>query len=140
MRIKDVVDVLKVRPSPRKEDVQQFFNPWGVKQRVQKNKRPLAEAIHELSTKVVQAANRLQADLPSVAPIAEQPGASSAMPPTPQDPLKPLDILLANQQCIDLYLESWHEESQPFESQPVHKQARKEDKDFLDPAAMRVQC
>ena len=37
-RIKDVVEVLSARPKPRKEDVQEFFNPWGVKQKSQKNR------------------------------------------------------------------------------------------------------
>ena len=54
-RIKAVVEVLNARPNPRKEDVQEFFNPWGVNQKFQKKPRPLAECIQELSTKVVEA-------------------------------------------------------------------------------------
>jgi len=100
-RIKAVVEVLNARPNPRKEDVQEFFNSWGVKQKFQKKPRPLAECIQELSTKVVEAAIKLQADLSSMVSSAEQPGASSATPPAPQDPF--FDILLASRRCIDLH-------------------------------------
>ena len=65
-RIKDVVEVLSARPKPRKEDVQEFFNPWGVKQKSQKKPRPLPECIQELSTKVIEATIKLQADLSSI--------------------------------------------------------------------------
>jgi hypothetical protein len=100
-RIKAVVEVLNARPNPRKEDVQEFFNSWGVKQKFQKKPRPLAECIQELSTKVVEAAIKLQADLSSMVSSAEQLGASSATPPAPQDPF--FDILLASRRCIDLH-------------------------------------
>ena len=99
-RIKDVVEVLSARPKPRKEDVQELFNPWGVKQKSQKKPRPLPECIQELSTKVIEATNKLQADLSSMVSSAEQPGASSATSPAPQHPS--FDILLASQRCNDL--------------------------------------
>ena len=75
-RIKDVVEVLSARPKPRKEDVQEFFNRWGVKRMSQKKERPLKERIQELSTKVIEATIKLQADLPSMVSSAEQPGSS----------------------------------------------------------------
>ena len=82
-RIKAVVGVLNARPNPRKEDVQYFFNPWGLKQKFQKKPRPLTECIHELSTKIVETAIKMQAALSSMVSSAEQPFASSATPPAP---------------------------------------------------------
>ena len=109
-RIKDVVEVLSARPKPRKEDVQEFFNPWGVKQKSQKKPRPLPECIQELSTKVIEATIKLQADLSSMVSSAEQPGASSATSPAPQHPS--FDILLASQRCNDL-AEDFFTQSRP---------------------------
>ena len=105
-RIKDVVEVLSARPKPRKEDVQEFFNPWGVKQKSQKKPRPLPECIQELSTKVIEATNKLQQDLSSMVPSAEQPGASSATSPATQHPS--FDILLATQRRNDLDENDFH--------------------------------
>ena len=58
-RIKAVVEVLNARPNPRKEEVQKIFNRWRLKPKFQKQPRPLAECIQELSTKVVEAAIKL---------------------------------------------------------------------------------
>ena len=110
-RIKDVVEVLSARPKPRKEDVQEFFNRWGVKQMSQKKERPLKERIQELSTKVIEATIKLQADLPSMVSSAEQPGASSATPPAPQP--RSFDILLASQRCNDLAENYFHPKPPP---------------------------
>ena len=110
-RIKDVVEVLSARPKPRKEDVQKVFNTWGVKQRSQKKQRPLSERIQELSTKVIEATIKLQADLPSMVSSAEQPGASSATPPAPQP--RSFDILLASQRCNDLAENYFHPKPPP---------------------------
>ena len=99
-RTEDVAEVLSARPKPRKEDVQEFFNPWGVKQKSQKKPRPLPECIQELSTKVIEATNKLQQDLSSMVSSAEQPGASSAMSPATQH--LSFDILLASQRCNEL--------------------------------------
>ena len=106
-RIKDVVEVLSARPKPRKEDVQEFFNPWGVKQK----RRPLPECIKELSTKVIEATNKLQQDLSSMASSAEQPGASSATSPAPQHPS--FDILLASQRHIEMRQNLFHPKPPP---------------------------
>jgi len=114
-RIKDVVEVLSARPKPRKEDVQEFFNPWGVKQKSQKKPRPLPECIQELSTKVIEATNKLQADLSSMVSSAEQPGASSATSAAPQHPS--FDILLASQRCSDLAEDFLHPKP-PSKSEP----------------------
>ena len=109
-RIKDVVEAWGARPKPRKEDVQKFFNPWGVKQ-----KRPLPECIQELSTKVIEATNKLQQDLSSMVSSAEQPGASSATSPAPQHPS--FDILLASQRSNDLAENLFHPKP-PSKSEP----------------------
>ena len=105
-RIKDVVEVLSARPKPRKEDVQEFFNPWGVKQKSQKKPRPLPECIQELSTKVIEATNKLQQDLSSMVSSAEQPDASSATSPAPHNPS--FDILLASQRHIEMRQNLFH--------------------------------
>ena len=110
-RIKDVVEVLSARPKPRKEDVQEVFNTWGVKQRSQKKQRPLSERIQELSTKVIEATIKLQADLSSMVSSAEQPGASSATPPAPQP--RSFDILLASHRYIDLAENYFHPKPPP---------------------------
>ena len=107
-RIKDVVEVLSARPKPRKEDVQEFFNPWGVKQKSQKKPRPLPECIQELSTKVIEATIKLQADLSSMVSSAEQPGASSAEQPAssaveqsvPMDTAADVDLEVQNERYI----------------------------------------
>ena len=53
MRIKEVVDCVSTKPKPKREAIAQFSKPWGVKQRIQKDRRPLPELIEELSKKVV---------------------------------------------------------------------------------------
>ena len=74
MRIKEVVDCVSTKPKPKRETIEQFFKPWGVKQRIQKDRRPLPELIEELSKQIVEAASRLQANLSrQLADSAEQP-------------------------------------------------------------------
>ncbi len=127
-RIKDVVEVLKVKPRARKEVVEKFFKLWNVKQKIKKDHRPLAELVQELSAKVVQAANRLELDLPSVTPRAEQPSASSAAPPASQEPPKSFDLDLAlrrdaerQQDFEDLYGPGWSGRRAESQSQSKHK-------------------
>ena len=120
-RIKDVVEVLSARPKPRKEDVQEFFNPWGVKQMSQKKPRPLPECIQELSTKVIEATNKLQQDLSSMVSSAEQPGASSATSPATQHPS--FDILLATQRCNELD-ENFLRPKPPSKSDPMQQRPK----------------
>ena len=112
MRIKDVVNALKRKPSPRKKDIQPFFHMWGVKQK----KRLLSECIQELSTKVVEAAGSLQTDLPSVASCAEQPGTSSGV--------LLFDINLVNQRRLNLQRSIFFPEVNAKKAPtPVHSKA-----------------
>ena len=64
MRIKEVVDALSTKPKPRQEAIERFFKPWGVQQVSKKHRRPLPELIEELNKKVVDAAKKLQQQLP----------------------------------------------------------------------------
>ena len=118
MRVKEVVDVLK---RPREEDVQPFFSVWGVKQKINKKPKPLRECIQELSTKVVEAAGRLQTDIPSVASSAERPGTSSA------EPL--FDIRVESQLMLALYDQCFLHHipgsqcGTKSKAQPVHRRA-----------------
>ena len=136
MRIKDVVNVLKVRPRPRKEDVQPFFNIWDVKQKMKQKPKPLPECIQELLTKVVEAAGRLQTDFPSVASRAEQPGTSSAQTDFPSvasraerpgtsSAVPPFDIHLASQRrrnlCEKIFYEPQSRNKAKDETEPVHR-------------------
>ena len=103
-RIKDAVDTLKAKPKPRAEDVRKLFKLWEVQQKIKKDHRPLPELVEELCVKVLKAANELRADLPSVTPSAEQPGASSAAPAAPQEPPACFDFDLATSQQVRLCL------------------------------------
>ena len=65
---------VSTKPKAKRETIEQFFKSWGVKQRIQKDRRALPELIEELSKKVVEAASRLQANLcRQLAINAEQP-------------------------------------------------------------------
>ena len=55
MRIREVVDALSRKPTPRQEAIERFFKPWGVQQFIKKHRMPLPELIEELSLKVVDA-------------------------------------------------------------------------------------
>ena len=66
-----------------------------VQQKVKKDHKPLAKLVEELGVKVVLAANKLQGDLPSVTPSAEQPGASSFAQTMAHDLPKPFGLASA---------------------------------------------
>ena len=69
MRIGEVVDALTTLPKAkaRRDAIERFFNPWGVQQRIKKDRRPLPELIEELNKKVIDAAQKLQQQLPDSA-------------------------------------------------------------------------
>ena len=98
--------------------------------------KPLPECIQELSTKVVEAAGRLQTDFPSVASRAEQPGTSSAQTDFPSvasraerpgtsSAVPPFDIHLASQRrrnlCAKIFYEPQLRNKAKDETEPVHR-------------------
>ena len=50
MRIGEVVDALTTlsKAKARRDAIERFFNPWGVQQRIKKDRRPFPELIEEL--------------------------------------------------------------------------------------------
>ena len=86
MRIGEVVDALTTlsKAKVRRDAIERFFNPWGVQQRIKKDRRPLPELIEELNKKVIDAAKKLQQQLPD---SAERPALleDSAEQPVPMD-------------------------------------------------------
>ena len=86
MRIGEVVDALSTlsKAKSRQKAIEHFFNPWGVQQRIKKDRRPLPELIEELNKKVIDAAKKLQQQLPD---SAERPAllSDSAEQPVPMD-------------------------------------------------------
>ena len=68
MRIREVVDALSTlsKATSRRDAIERFFNPWGVQQRIKKDRRPLPELIEELNKKVVDAAKKVQQQLQTV--------------------------------------------------------------------------
>ena len=54
--IKEAVTVLSRAPRPKQEDVQPLQSKWGVAQRKEGKRRPLAEVVGEVEQRVVSAA------------------------------------------------------------------------------------
>ena len=99
MRIREVVDALSTKSKPRQEDIECFFEPWGVQQRINKRRRLLPEVIEELKKKVVGAAKKLQQRLSDsaerlavVSESAEQPVSSTVEQSAPMDTADGVDL------------------------------------------------
>ncbi len=76
-RLHEAVSILTRKPKPRQQDVWPLRTKWKVQCKTGRQDRPLPVIIQELTEKVMDAANRLQSELP-VSSSAEQPALASS--------------------------------------------------------------